>query len=392
MRRLVTGILAAGLLSGAISPAIAAGAASKAPARWALQHIPDAHGAALESISCPSATACTATGSVVRDGHIYRTAAEGWNGTAWSAEPTPAIPGGIDSFLRAVSCTAPASCTAVGDYWNGTGNVTLAETWNGTAWSIRSTPVIADSRSSDLFGVSCSAATACTAVGDFINTRGFLRTLAERWDGTAWSVQPTLNPKGSQQDVLEGVSCASARECIGVGQAAVASGASTTLAEAWNGSAWSVQPTPNPTGAQLSNLSGVSCVTTTDCVAVGTDSPGSISTSTLAETWNGTAWSIQPTPDSPGATATYLSGVFCTSAAACTASAYFLTHARNDVAMAEAWNGSKWSIQPAVRPASAVDSFLDDVSCTSAIDCIAVGDYTTALAVTEPLAERHSAG
>ena len=42
--------------------------------------------------------------------------------------------------------------------------------------------------------VSCSSATACTAVGTDLNPSGVDVTLAERWDGTSWQRQATPNP------------------------------------------------------------------------------------------------------------------------------------------------------------------------------------------------------
>ena len=43
-----------------------------------------------------------------------------------------------------------------------------------------------------------------------------------------------------------------------------------TLAERWNGTSWTVQP-PHPTGGQSHShhLEGVSCMTGTTCTAVG---------------------------------------------------------------------------------------------------------------------------
>jgi hypothetical protein len=177
-----------------------------------------------------------------------------------------------------------------------------------------------------------------------------------------------------------------------VGLSLKQSGASRTLAEHWNGSAWSVQPTPNVAGAQLNSLAAVSCPAANACTAVGNDSAGSSSTLTLAEVWHGSAWSVQSTPNPGSATNSYLSGLWCASATACTASGYFLTRGRIDVAMAMGWNGSRWSVQHPARPLSAVASFLDGVSCISAADCIAVGNYTNGTPVQVALAERRSAG
>jgi hypothetical protein len=48
-----------------------------------------------------------------------------------------------------------------------------------------------------------------------------------------------------------------------------------TLAEHFSGSAWSSQGVPTPTGAQTSDLSGVSCPTLSNCMDVGNFTDGS---------------------------------------------------------------------------------------------------------------------
>ena len=72
-----------------------------------------------------------------------------------------------------------------------------------------------------LQGVSCTSATACTAVGDYVNRDGTQVTLAERWNGTSWTIQSTPNPTGAQYAgwtaTLQGVSCTSATACTAVG-------------------------------------------------------------------------------------------------------------------------------------------------------------------------------
>jgi hypothetical protein len=47
------------------------------------------------------------------------------------------------------------------------------------------------------------------------------------------------------------------------------SGVQDTLAEAWDGTSWSIQTTPGPSGGQLPELSGVACTTANGCTAVG---------------------------------------------------------------------------------------------------------------------------
>jgi hypothetical protein len=42
--------------------------------------------------------------------------------------------------------------------------------------------------------VSCKSAAACTAVGDDENSAGSYAPLAEAWNGTSWAIETTPNP------------------------------------------------------------------------------------------------------------------------------------------------------------------------------------------------------
>ena len=289
-----------------------------------------------------------------------RTLAERWDGTAWTIRTTPNPTGATNSLLFGVSCTSAMACTAVGTYTTSAGTqLTLAERWNGTSWTIQPTPNPSGAQSSFLSGVSCTSATACTAVGGYTKADGTALTLAEAWDGATWTIQSTPNP--TQDSVLSGVSCTSATACTRVG-----SGQNGTLAERWDGTTWTIQTTPNPTGLS-SVLSGVSCTSATACTAVGRSNafPGR-SAGTLAEAWDGATWTIQTTP-SVGQT----SGLFevsCTTANACSA-----VGGSDNTTLAERWDGSTWAIQTTPNPSGAGAPLLLGVSCTSATACTAVG-------------------
>src|SRR5712692_2683149 len=112
---------------------------------------------------------------------------------------------------------------------------------------------------------------------------------------TGWTRVPSPNVIVRHGN-LAGVSCTAATACEAVGGSTNRAGAGVGLAENWNGTSWSTQNTPNPTGATFSNLSGIACSTVSACIAVGSYYNGS-STLTLAEAWNGTSWAIQSTPD-----------------------------------------------------------------------------------------------
>lgn len=105
----------------------------------------------------------------------------------------------------------------------------------------------------------------CEAVGE--STAG---AYSAAWDGTIWSVQAILPvPQGATADAVLGLACTSATSCTAVGQATgSAPYGGRTLAEAWDGTSWSIQATPGPAASE-NDLSGVSCVPAGPCVAVG---------------------------------------------------------------------------------------------------------------------------
>jgi hypothetical protein len=158
--------------------------------------------------------------------------------------------------------------------------------FTAAAWSLKTTPNHFDPIGV-LSATSCSSATACTALGF-----GSAGTLVERWDGSTWTVQTSPTPSGGS---LNAVSCTSATACTAVGN----NGAGATLAEFWDGSTWTIQTIPIPSGATSSSLSAVSCTSASACTAVGNyRSSGPWS---LAERWDGKKWTIQTIPNPSGA-------------------------------------------------------------------------------------------
>jgi hypothetical protein len=115
------------------------------------------------------------------------------------------------------------------------------------------------------------------------------------------------------------------------------------------------------------SLIGVSCWSTTGCIGVG-DFLGGASDATLAGKWNGHSWTHLATPNAAGAVLSELNDVSCTSASHCVA----LGTSNFNVAV-ESWNGSSWKLwQPAVPP----PVILTAISCGSSSACEAVGDRT----------------
>lgn len=358
---------------------VAAGSATAAGSGWSIQHTPNptsaTSGASLSGIACASNSACTAVGDYGNGAKVL-TLAERWSGKQWSIQDTP-NPAGAYSVFTGVSCVSQSACTAVGQ----SNNVTLAEHWNGKRWSIQHTPNPTGPTTSILLSVSCASQSACTAVG--YDDKGAVEApLADRWNGTKWSLQRTPLPAGTAQSQLRGVACTSPSACTAVGFYYNGT-AHVPLAERWNRTKGSLQHVPNPTG--FDSFDGVACISHRTCTAVGDYNTGT-GYVTLVERWNGKRWFIQDTPNPAGSRQTILYGIGCSAGTACTAVGERAP--RKLRTFAERWNGSKWSIQNTPYPSGSRGAVLNGIACTSRSTCTAAGGYgdTSNLAMT--LAER----
>ena len=213
-----------------------------------------------------------------------------------SRNPAGAKGGGFG----AVSCTSTKTCVAVGSLTNSAGTrLTLAESSTRTRWSMHTSPNPTGFADTALASVSCPSPTTCIAIGTL---NGYQAELTEVWNGTTWTRYLTSNPIGTPFYTIKALSCASAVVCVAVGEAGKTAQDTDMrpLAERWNGSTWTVQRTPTPPGTAQSAFTGVSCASITACTAVGYSVNGANEGLALAEGWNGTSWTIQSTPNPPG--------------------------------------------------------------------------------------------
>ena len=263
-------------------------------ATWTIQPTPGAGG--LSGVSCPSVNACTAVGA----GRI-----ETWNGTTWTAVPTPAT-----SDLSAVSCPSTAACTAVGRQGQ-------TENWNGATWTVQPS-----SGGAGWAAVSCASANACLAARTDPTA-----AIADSWDGTSWTALPVpqqqLNPVNP---FYSAVSCPAVNACTIVMNTAITSQFQSSLgavAFRWDGAAWSTQQIHLPAGEDVESIGGISCPSATSCTAVGSysfiprDSPQL--TAPLLDRWDGANWSAPPLPSTFRSGGPVLNGVSCASTTACMA-------------------------------------------------------------------------
>src|SRR5512135_3084936 len=176
---------------GSASPGRAAGPRPWRPARASQSVASPQQLNVLGSVSCTAVKDCVAVGvaGTTSPSLSLGPLAEHWTGRSWTVL-TPANPAPADDLteFNSVRCTSATNCVAVGDYMDqaDTSDTTLAEQWNGTSWTVLSTP--SPLMFSALTSVSCPSATHCIAVGVSSPTaNGALSPLSEVWDGTTWT-------------------------------------------------------------------------------------------------------------------------------------------------------------------------------------------------------------
>jgi hypothetical protein len=367
------------LLVTAVAAVSCVATASAQASGWSVKATPTINNAddvVLNGVSCANGDACQAVGTYLNSQGVPRPLAESWDGHTWTEQHVP-VPGSQSAslptraWLYGVSCSAPNACTAVGTFLNfpNLNGALFVERWDGVSWTRQTAK---NPKEFDTFlefrGVSCISATNCEAVGDYGETGNAL-ALAEHWDGTTWAMQKTPavpeDPGGGTENFLNGVSCANANYCMAVGHGGTPTIGDGTLAMKWNGSSWTIKPTPNQAGAVgrggATVLESVSCAAGNACTAVGASG---------ADRWDGTTWSTQNT--NSGAV---LLGVSCPTASSCTAvgSDGDRNHPSSLSAVALTWNGGGlWANSQALSPYGADQ--LNGVSCNTSGICMAVGE------------------
>lgn len=286
----------------------------------------------MVGVSCTSATNCFAVGDSLPN--LYTALVERWNGKTWSIVPSPKPD---DVTLNGVSCTSTTFCLAVG---------TAVEQWNGNTWSIIASPS-PPGQPYELEGVSCASRSDCAAVGYFSSPiDGEWLPWFENWNGKRWSSVDIPDPAGPDPQ-LSDVSCPSRTTCLALGNADTGVLSSTVPWTArWNHNTWSLV-SPADFSARSAALDTLSCTSPANCFAVGSfDSPTS-DTHPLVERWNGKTWSVVAAAASASATSGLFNGVSCTTSTNCLAVGASVTiNEINQTPLVEHWNGKNWATVP----------------------------------------------
>ena len=289
-----TAVLAGAILALSTMPATAStppDAARTAACAWTVASAPELPGSSIlygiHAITADDVWAVGKFGDILAPD----TLAEHWDGSAWSvvSTPDPRRHSNDGNVLDAVDATGPNDVWAVGSHIvrGGIDTRPFIVHFDGAQWR-QVPPPSGRFPSSTLTGVAALAPDDVWIVGITHSGHPPIEApLAMHWDGTAWHVVRTPNPSGDRDDELTGVSAVGPNDIWAVGEA----GERHTLTMHFDGHRWRTVRSPNPPGDARNSLTGVVARAADDVWAVGT---GGVPNSGISEHWDGASWKLVP--------------------------------------------------------------------------------------------------
>jgi hypothetical protein len=284
-----------------------------------------------------------------------------FSGTKWTAFPAPLIVGDLTADLQGVADISPTQAWAVGNVLSGANPGQLIEQWNGKQWSLFPNPKLPPNSQADLFAITSISANDIWAVGNLV-TDALAFNLFEHWNGTAWTVTEIPQPMNNFEGLF-GASADATNDAWAVGF----QGARSTFAMRWNGAKWKDVATPN-VGAGPNQLNAVLALAPNDAWAVGFSTPDAppqqSATLTLIEHFDGTSWTVVPSPNvGPNSVnqSNRLLGLTANSPNDIWAfGSYFAADGSgHQMTLLLHYDGTNWTIAPSPNPTKG--TFLDDL-------------------------------
>ena len=257
---------------------------SLAAGHWRSLASPAEYGGSLEAISCANAASCVAVGFRSGKKATLYNVVEQFDGKHWTTVPV-ATPSQA-SQLSGVSCTSSGFCVAIQS------GVSFVRASQHARWTQVNTAKVHGTLNS----ISCAAKNWCVAVGsrlgNLANRNGFYVPLIESFNGTAWSV---VSSPRVPNHTLSAVSCPSPRFCVAVGGSL--GGTWGSITEIFRANRWFTAPDLKLNGLPAPNvLKDVTCISAASCTAVGADLITRTATDLLTAHLSDNAWAVVAGP------------------------------------------------------------------------------------------------
>lgn len=367
--RLIGPVAVVGLASAALASAgVGWGTAIPVPGIAALT---PGGGSSAESISCASAGNCAVGGSYWdSNGNEQAFVADETNGTWGDVRSVPGTglyPEG--AWVKAISCASPGNCAAGGVFAAGPEDPNklidrqafVVDETNGVWGYAIQLPLAGGPHGPNaaVTSISCGSAGNCVAGGYYEDTGNYEAFVVAEKNG-AWG-----KPRTVPGDGVTSVSCASAGNCSAVG--------TVFVVDEKHGKWGKARKVRGITGSFVRN---VSCPTAGNCVAAGSYSvPGGSRPFVVSEkhwVW-GKATKVRDTAALKLGKYSWLESISCAGSADCAAGGAY-TNGPHQAAFVLTEERGVWG-RPVSVAGTAGDAGISSVSCGSAGNCAAVGDY-----------------
>jgi hypothetical protein len=351
----------------------------------------------ISGVACPSPRECVAVGQYNDSSGNYQGLLLTQHRRSWTAvkAPVPAhAAANSGASITAITCPSARGCVAVGYWIDSRGNSHLfLLTMRGSSWTAARAPLPAGARADFGAGISvlaCPSATACTAVGVYYDSSGNSHLFLLTMRGSSWTATTAPLPPGAPTSpyiYIEGIACAPATACVAAGwygDANFPPGGNDGLLLTRHGSSWSATTAPQPAGitARYTSINVVACHLATLCTAGGsyTDYDGHSQGLLLTRhRWSWTAIRAPVPSDAATNPLSRITAVACPSATTCTAAGTYTDSAGHGQGLLLARHRWSWTATRAPVPAgAATDSYssISEIACPSATACTAIGSYT----------------
>lgn len=265
---------------------------------------------------------------------------EHWNGSAWSIVPFPKDEP-PDTALHAVAAISKTDAWAVGNSFYPNNQAVIFH-WNGKKWSVVSSPYVYNN--AELLSIVALSPNNVWAAGE-----GNYAALLEHWNGKEWSFVPGLTYGGVT--VLTSIAATGPNDIMAVGEFFPSTNLSF-FAEHWNGSKWT-NATPFSTFFQ-SAFASVTAVSANNYWTVGWEEPNQTNQvpQTLAEHWNGSKFTLVPTPNKEPKSGYLLYNVLAGVVAQSSSDVWsvgtwtYYPGSGTSRSLFERWNGKAWRGEP----------------------------------------------
>jgi hypothetical protein len=265
-------------------------------------------------------------------------------------------------------------------------NGMTSATASQNGWTVLTSPMRGSADNS--FGwVSAANPSDVWAVGNFLPddpnaNQDATLSLAAHYNGTSWSITPTPNAGPNFNTFFSVAATGGQAWAVGVRQND--NFQTRALVEHWDGLGWQIVDVPQP-GAGRDMLFSVSAASPSNVWAVGQqqvneDGPFS----TLVEHWDGQSWSVVPAVN-PGSSGNSFYGVLAQRPGEVWAVGQRNGSDGPDQPLIEAWDGQQWNLVPSPLHDTKSGALFSIAESNNRL--VAVGQTEDAVAASHPLVE-----